>query len=70
MKIYRKMHSNEVIDEDEAFDYVMEQLFKDEEKGLMDDFKENFGEDLVNWFFSGNFIEEEWPLERIINGRW
>lgn len=69
MKIYRKMHSNEVIDEDEAFDYVMEQLFKDEEKGLMDDFKENFGEDLVNWFFSGNFIEEEWPLERIINGR-
>lgn len=69
MKVYRAIHTNEVIDEEEAFDYVMDKLFKDEEKGLIDDFKENFGQDIVDWYFSGNFIEEEWPLERIINGR-
>ena len=69
MKVYRAMHTNEVIDEDEAFDYVMDKLFKDEEEGLMDDFKENFGQDLIDWYFSGNFIEEDWSLERIINGR-
>lgn len=70
MKVYRAMHTNEVIDEDEAFDYVMDKLFKDEEKGLMEDFKENFGQDLVDWYFSGNFIEEEVSFENYITGRY
>lgn len=69
MKVYRNMHTKELIDEDEAFDYVMEQLYKDEEKGLIDEFKENFGQDLVDWYFSGNFIEEDWSIDRIINER-
>ena len=70
MKVYRRMFTDELIDEDEAFDYAMDKLFKDEEKGLMDDFKENFGQDIVDWYFSGNFIEEEWSFDRIINERY
>lgn len=71
MKIYEHIHTHEKIDEDEAFDYVMYKLGVDEcrEKGLMEDFKENFGQDLVDWYFSANFIEEEWSFDRIINER-
>lgn len=71
MKVYTHIHTHEKIDEDEAFDYVMDKLgvLECKEEGLLEDFKENFGQDLIDWYFSGNFTEEDWSLERIINGR-
>lgn len=70
MKVYTNIHTREKVDEDEAFDYVMDKLgvVECKESGLMEDFKENFGQELVDWYFSGNFIEEDIPLERIISG--
>ena len=66
MKVYKHFHTDEKVDEDEAFDYVMEELLKDGNESLLVEFEENFGKDIVNWFFSGNWIEEE---EDNCNGR-
>lgn len=56
MKIYRGIGPEEdtIVAEDEAYDYALERCLK----GTEEDWQE-FRKELVEWFFSGNWIEEE-----------
>lgn len=56
MKIYRGIGPEEdtIVAVDEAYDYALERCLK----GTEEDRKE-FRKELVEWFFSGNWIEEE-----------
>ena len=40
-----------VVDENEAFDYAMDNITRGE-------LKEEFGDEIIDWFFSGNWIKE------------
>ena len=72
MKIYIDMHTNEKITEDEAYDYALEKLgFKGcNDKKLENEFEESFKEDIVNWFFSGDYVEKEITLDEFFSGRY
>ena len=48
--------SGEVVEVAEGFEYVMDRIH--ERKTDMDLFKAEFGEQVVEWFFSGDFVEE------------
>lgn len=46
----------EIVPESEGFEYVMDRIH--ERKADMELFKAEFGEDVVEWFFSGDFVKE------------
>lgn len=46
----------EVVPESEGFEYVMDRIH--ESKADMELFKAEFGGEVVEWFFSGNFVKE------------
>lgn len=56
MKVYRGIGPEEgmIVTEEEAFDYALERCLK----GTEEDQRE-FKKELVGWFFSGNWIDEE-----------
>lgn len=56
MKIYRGIGSEEdtIVTEDKAYDYALERCLKGTEED-----RQGFRKELVEWFFSGNWIEEE-----------
>ena len=63
MKLYRHIHSNEVVFEEDAEAYVLDQLGititpKGENGEMTKEQIENIGS-TVEWYFSGNWIEEE-----------
>lgn len=67
MKQYKNITTNEIVPEDEAEDYVLNVLgLTIEPKGKNGEMTvmqlENI-ESTVDWFFSGNWIEEEIPVE-------
>lgn len=45
------------IPEDEALDFALEELENDTE--LCQEFVDAFGDDIVEWFYSGNWIERD-----------
>ena len=55
MKIYRGIGSEEdtIVTEDKAYDYALERCLKGTEED-----RQEFRKELVEWFFSGNWIEE------------
>lgn len=56
MKIYRGIGPEEdtIVAEDKAYDYALERCLKGTEED-----RQEFRKELVEWFFSGNWIEEE-----------
>lgn len=40
-----------VVDENDAFEYAMDNITRSE-------LKEEFGDEIIDWFFSGNWIKE------------
>ena len=56
MKVYRGIGPEErtIVTEEEAFDYALERCLKGTEED-----QEEFRKELVEWFFSGNWIDEE-----------
>mgnify|MGYP004509815903 FL=1 len=56
MKVYRGIGPEDgtIVTEKEAFDYALERCLK----GTQED-QEEFRKELVEWFFSGNWIDEE-----------
>jgi hypothetical protein len=46
----------EVVPESEGFEYAMDRIY--ENKTDMELFKAEFGEQVVEWFFSGDFVKE------------
>ena len=65
---YREFHTNVVVEDFMAEDYAMKRLgLTIEPKGKNGEFTEeqiDFKEELVEWFFSGNWIKEEVKDER------
>ena len=55
IKFYKHIHTDEIVYDDEAFDYVLDYygLKIDKNKCNLDEFKDT----IVEWFFSGNWIE-------------
>lgn len=47
----------EVVPESEGFEYAMDRIY--ENKTDMELFKAEFGEQVVEWFFSGDFVKRE-----------
>ena len=67
MKQYKNITTNEIVQEEDAEDYVLNVLgLRIEPRGKNGEMTvmqlENI-ESTVDWFFSGNWIEEEIPLE-------
>lgn len=56
MKVYRGIGPEEgtIVTEEEAFDYALERCLKGTEED-----QEEFRKEPVEWFFSGNWIDEE-----------
>ena len=56
MKVYRGIGPEEgtIVTEEEAIDYALERCLKGTEED-----QEEFRKELVEWFFSGNWIDEE-----------
>jgi hypothetical protein len=52
----------EVVPESEGFDYAMDRIY--ESKMDRESFKAEFGEQVVEWFFSGDFVKERLCDER------
>ena len=46
----------EIVKASEGFEYVMDRIH--ESKTDMELFKAEFGEEVVEWFFSGDFVKE------------
>jgi hypothetical protein len=63
MKVYKHIKTDEVVYEEEAEDYVLDQLgLKIEPKGKYGAYTQDQSEflvEFVEWFFSGNWIKEE-----------
>ena len=57
-KGYHNIKNNEFVPEKEAFEYAIWNCVNGEPE-LKREFKKEFGETLVEWFFSGNWIKEE-----------
>lgn len=57
MKVFRHMHTQEEIDEEDALDYAIEKvgitINEDSENKEQEEFKKM----LVEWYFSGNYVE-------------
>lgn len=47
----------EVIESEDAFDYAIERISKNEIDKA--EFKKEFGDQFVEWFFSGNFVRKD-----------
>lgn len=63
MKVYKNITTDEVVEEIEAEDYVLDKLgitiTPKGKNGEMTLEQTEFIENTVEWFFSGNWIEEE-----------
>lgn len=53
IKYYKHIHTNEIVYEDEAFEYAIDRCLNGTEAE-----KKEFKEMLVEWFYSGNWIQE------------
>ena len=49
MKYYKEINTKKIVIDDEAFDYAIEQIRKNPKDQ----------QEIVDWFFSGNWIEGE-----------
>ncbi|MCI8486199.1 MAG: hypothetical protein HFJ20_03730 [Clostridia bacterium] len=62
VKYYKHIHTNEIIYEDEAELYAMNQLgviiTTQDKNGILTEEQKQFINDFKDWFFSGNWIEE------------
>ncbi|MBO5004201.1 MAG: hypothetical protein J6D03_02900 [Clostridia bacterium] len=62
VKYYKHIHTGEIIYEDEAELYAMNQLgviiTTQDKNGILTEEQKQFINDFKNWFFSGNWIEE------------
>ena len=47
---------NDKVEVADAFDFAMETIQKDKKE--MEEFEKEFGEQVVEWFFSGNYVKE------------
>ena len=47
---------NDKVEVVDAFDFAMETINKDKKE--MEEFEKEFGEQVVVWFFSGNYVKE------------
>jgi hypothetical protein len=63
MKLYKHIHTNEVVYEEDAEDYAMDQLgitvTPKGKGGALTGFQTEFICEFTDWFFSGNWIKEE-----------
>lgn len=64
---YRNIATDEIIEEDEALDYALEKCGLQFADNYNSQEREEFKEMFVNWFFSGNYIEEDNDDEDIPN---
>lgn len=54
---YKELRSGIFVPEEDAYDYAMERISQDGD--LKQEFKQEFEERLVEWFYSGSWIKEE-----------
>ena len=47
---------NDKVEVEDAFDFAMETINKDKKE--MESFKKEFGYQIEEWFFSGNYVKE------------
>lgn len=61
VKYYKHFHTDEIVYEEDAEIYVLEKLgltITGQDNGKLNEEQKEFLKEFVNWYFSGNWIEE------------